>query len=42
MALELTVVDAFTDRPFTGNPAAVAVVDAFPAEESVSRVALLV
>ena len=30
MALELTVVDAFTDQPFSGNPAAVAVVDAFP------------
>ncbi|HYA69382.1 MAG TPA: PhzF family phenazine biosynthesis protein [Acidimicrobiales bacterium] len=30
MPLELTVVDAFTDRPFAGNPAAVAVVDAFP------------
>ncbi len=30
MRLELTVVDAFTDRPFAGNPAAVAVVDTFP------------
>ncbi len=30
MTLELTVVDAFTDRPFAGNPAAVAVVDVFP------------
>jgi predicted PhzF superfamily epimerase YddE/YHI9 len=30
MTLELTVVDAFTDQPFSGNPAAVAVVDAFP------------
>lgn len=29
MGLELTVVDAFTERPFSGNPAAVAVVDAF-------------
>jgi predicted PhzF superfamily epimerase YddE/YHI9 len=28
--LELVVVDAFTDRPFAGNPAAVAVLDAFP------------
>jgi predicted PhzF superfamily epimerase YddE/YHI9 len=28
--MELTVVDAFTDRPFSGNPAAVAVVDVFP------------
>ncbi|HUY63247.1 MAG TPA: PhzF family phenazine biosynthesis protein [Acidimicrobiales bacterium] len=28
--LELAVVDAFTDRAFAGNPAAVAVVDRFP------------
>ncbi len=28
--LELVVVDAFTDRPFAGNPAAVAVLDIFP------------
>ena len=39
MALELTVVDAFTDRPFAGNPAAVAVVDAFPPEELMQAVA---
>lgn len=30
MTLELTVVDAFTDQPFTGNPAAIAMVNAFP------------
>ena len=30
MTLDLTVVDAFTDQPFAGNPAAVAVVGAFP------------
>jgi predicted PhzF superfamily epimerase YddE/YHI9 len=30
MTLDLTVVDAFTDEPFRGNPAAVAVVDRFP------------
>ncbi len=30
MGLRLTVVDAFTDRPFAGNPAAVALVDRFP------------
>ena len=30
MSMELSVVDAFTDVPFRGNPAAVAVVDAFP------------
>ena len=39
MALELTVVDAFTDRPFTGNPAAVAVVEAFPEVERMQAVA---
>ncbi len=30
MVLELRTVDAFTSEPFSGNPAAVAVVDAFP------------
>jgi predicted PhzF superfamily epimerase YddE/YHI9 len=30
MTLELSVVDAFTDQPFAGNPAAIAVVEAFP------------
>ena len=30
MVMELTVVDAFTDRPFSGNPAAVAIVAEFP------------
>ncbi|MGH9017680.1 MAG: PhzF family phenazine biosynthesis protein [Acidimicrobiales bacterium] len=39
MALALTVVDAFTDRPFAGNPAAVAVVDAFPADDDMQRIA---
>ncbi|MDE3087082.1 MAG: PhzF family phenazine biosynthesis protein [Acidobacteriota bacterium] len=39
MALSLTVVDAFTDRPFTGNPAAVALVEAFPGEERMQAVA---
>jgi predicted PhzF superfamily epimerase YddE/YHI9 len=29
MTLELTTVDAFTDTPFAGNPAAIAVIDAF-------------
>ncbi|HXW39382.1 MAG TPA: PhzF family phenazine biosynthesis protein [Acidimicrobiales bacterium] len=37
--LRLTVVDAFTDRPFCGNPAAVTVVDAFPAEATMQDVA---
>ncbi|HXX90105.1 MAG TPA: PhzF family phenazine biosynthesis protein [Acidimicrobiales bacterium] len=39
MPLELAVVDAFTDRPFTGNPAAVAVVPAFPADDRMQLVA---
>ncbi len=39
MPLVLTVVDAFTDRPFTGNPAAVAVVDAFPPDDRMQAVA---
>lgn len=37
--MDLTVVDAFTHRPFAGNPAAVAVVDAFPAEDHMQAVA---
>ena len=39
MTLELTVVDSFTDRPFAGNPAAVAVVDAFPPAAHMQQVA---
>ena len=39
MPLELTVVDAFTARPFAGNPAAVAVVDAFPEDGRMQAVA---
>jgi predicted PhzF superfamily epimerase YddE/YHI9 len=39
VTLELTVVDAFTDRPFSGNPAAVAVVDRFPEERHMQEVA---
>jgi len=37
--MKLTVVDAFTDRPFTGNPAAVTVVDAFPPDGVMQAVA---
>jgi predicted PhzF superfamily epimerase YddE/YHI9 len=37
--LELTVVDAFTDRPFSGNPAAVCVLDEFPEADLMQRVA---
>ena len=32
MTLELTTVDAFTSLPFTGNPAAVALLDSFPSD----------
>lgn len=39
MALELTTVDAFTDAPFHGNPAAVAVLDAFPDDGFLQAVA---
>jgi predicted PhzF superfamily epimerase YddE/YHI9 len=39
MGLVLTVVDAFTDQPFAGNPAAVAVVDCFPDEDHMQAVA---
>ena len=37
--LELVVVDAFTDQPFAGNPAAVAVLDAFPDVDTMQAVA---
>ena len=39
MALELTVVDAFTDRPYAGNPAAVALVDEFPPDDEMQLIA---
>ena len=39
MALVLTTVDAFTDTPFTGNPAAVTVVEAFPDDAYMQAVA---
>jgi predicted PhzF superfamily epimerase YddE/YHI9 len=37
--LELTVVDAFTDHAFAGNPAAVAILEAFPDEDVMHAVA---
>lgn len=37
--MHLTVVDAFTDRPFSGNPAAVAVIDEFPSAERMQAIA---
>jgi predicted PhzF superfamily epimerase YddE/YHI9 len=39
MGVELTVVDAFTDRPFSGNPAAVALVEEFPDDEQMQIIA---
>ena len=39
MTLELSVVDAFTDRPFAGTPAAVAVVETFPGDGWMQNVA---
>ena len=39
MALDLTVVDAFTDQPFAGNPAAVTLVDRFPDEARMQLIA---
>jgi predicted PhzF superfamily epimerase YddE/YHI9 len=39
MGLDLTVVDAFTDRPFAGNPAAVAIVDQFPQDDRMQAIA---
>jgi predicted PhzF superfamily epimerase YddE/YHI9 len=39
VALNLTVVDAFTDHPFAGNPAAVAVMEAFPDEARMQAIA---
>jgi predicted PhzF superfamily epimerase YddE/YHI9 len=39
MTLELVTVDAFTDEPFAGNPAAVAFVDAFPDDGLMQAVA---
>jgi PhzF family phenazine biosynthesis protein len=35
----LIVVDAFTDRAFSGNPAAIAIVDEFPTEARMQAVA---
>jgi predicted PhzF superfamily epimerase YddE/YHI9 len=39
MALDITVVDAFTDQAFAGNPAAVTVIDAFPEDARMQAVA---
>ncbi|HXQ58746.1 MAG TPA: PhzF family phenazine biosynthesis protein [Acidimicrobiales bacterium] len=39
MAYDLTVIDSFTDRPFAGNPAAVAIVGRFPEEAEMQAIA---
>lgn len=39
MAIPISVVDAFSDRPFAGNPAGVCLLDAYPADEWMQKVA---
>lgn len=39
MALNITQVDAFTSRPFSGNPAAVCILEDFPDEEMMQQIA---
>ena len=34
------IVDAFTSKPFSGNPAAVCVMDRWPADESMMKLAM--
>lgn len=38
--MRIRIVDAFTDRPFAGNPAGVLLLDSFPADERLQQVAL--
>ncbi|MGQ4477481.1 PhzF family phenazine biosynthesis protein [Streptomyces sp. SAS_276] len=38
--MRIRIVDSFTDRPFAGNPAGVLLLDAFPADAWLQRVAL--
>ncbi|MET7569237.1 PhzF family phenazine biosynthesis protein [Streptomyces sp. NPDC005492] len=38
--MRIRIVDAFTDRPFAGNPAGVLLLDAFPADERLQKIAL--
>ena len=37
--MHLTVIDAFTDKPFSGNPAAVAILDAFEPDDRMQAIA---
>jgi predicted PhzF superfamily epimerase YddE/YHI9 len=39
MKLPVYLVDAFADRPFTGNPAAICVLDAWPSERAMQAIA---
>lgn len=39
MAVPIYVVDAFSDRPFAGNPAGVCLLDAYPTDEWMQKVA---
>ena len=34
------IVDAFTDRPFSGNPAAVCVMESWPSEKAMTLLAM--
>ncbi|MGW0086848.1 PhzF family phenazine biosynthesis protein [Streptomyces sp. NPDC003393] len=38
--MRIRIVDAFTDRPFSGNPAGVLLLDAFPDDDRLQKVAL--
>ncbi|WP_264937307.1 PhzF family phenazine biosynthesis protein, partial [Streptomyces sp. A012304] len=38
--MRIRIVDAFTDRPFAGNPAGVLLLDAFPADDRLRNVAM--
>jgi PhzF family phenazine biosynthesis protein len=38
--MRIRIVDAFTDRPFAGNPAGVLLLDSFPDDERLQRIAL--
>ena len=38
--LKQYIVDAFTNQPFSGNPAAVCVMDQWPSEESMMKLAM--
>lgn len=37
--MQLSIVDAFTDKPFAGNPAAVTILDAFPSDREMQLIA---